>query len=220
MGTLTDSTPKPMLMVAGKTLLEHKFDILPREVEEILIIVGYQAETMTARYGSTYKGMPIRYVKQTELNGSMGALALAAPYLTERFVVMMGDDIYSQDDLVRTIAAGEWAMLVEETERMAAGGCVVVDESGKVTDIIEGDHSGKRGIMNTNMFALDTRVFGYPMVPKAVGSDEYGLPQTVLAASRTSGITLHAVRASNWIQITAPEDLIESEARLAIEDRR
>ena len=34
MGVLTDSIPKPLLVVAGKTLLEHKFDILPDEVDE------------------------------------------------------------------------------------------------------------------------------------------------------------------------------------------
>ncbi len=219
MGTLTDSVPKPMLKVGGKTLLEHKFDILPKETHEIVLIVGYLAEVIRNTYGAAYKGIPIRYIEQIELDGSMGALVLAAPYLVERFVVMMGDDMYSYEDFIRTIAVEEWGMLVEETEHMASGGKVIVGDTGEVTDIEEGDHTGTPGVMNTNMFVLDSRVFGYPMVPKAAGSSEYGLPQTVLAASKASGIRLSAVAAHNWIQITSPEDIVRAEATLrTIED--
>lgn len=81
-----------------------------------------------------------------------------------------------------------------------------MNENGHITAIEEGNHEGK-GLMNTNMFALDSRIFDYPMVSKAEGSDEYGLPQTVLNASKAAGIPLHAVPAAFWIQVTAPEDL-------------
>ncbi len=207
MNSLTENVPKPMLMVAGKTLLEHKFDILPADTTEIILIIGYQGEIIRAAYGAEYHGIPIRYVEQQELNGTMGALTLAQPHLTDRFFVMMGDDIYSRRDVDEMLQVPGWAMLVEKTESMAAGGRIVTDETGEVTAIEEGDHTGKPGLMNTNMFVLDARVFEYPMVPKAVGSSEYGLPQTVLAASKASGIPLQAIYATQWIQITAPEDL-------------
>lgn len=94
---------------------------------------------------------------------------------------------------------------------MRSGGNVISDESGKVIGIEEGDHSGKPGSISTNLFVLDTRLFNFPLVPKSIGSDEYGLPQTVLAASQSSGIHFEAVAATFWVQITAPEDIREAE---------
>ena len=41
MGDLSLETPKPMLKVLGKTLLEHKLDSLPDVIDEVVITVGY-----------------------------------------------------------------------------------------------------------------------------------------------------------------------------------
>jgi bifunctional UDP-N-acetylglucosamine pyrophosphorylase/glucosamine-1-phosphate N-acetyltransferase len=216
MGALTDSVPKPMLAVAGKTLLEHKFDILGPDLHEILIVIGYQGDVIRNAYGTSYRGMPIRYIAQETLDGTMGALALARPYLTERFIVMMGDDIYSSGDLARMLVVPEWGMLLKHMEHMPSGGRIVTDAKEEVKDIEEGDHRGEPGLFNTNMFVLDPRVFEHPMVPKSAGSHEYGLPQTVLAASKASGIPLLSVLTTEWIQITAPEDI--ASAQTLIED--
>jgi len=62
-----------------------------------------------------------------------------------------------------------------------------------------------------NAYLLDMRAFHASPVPKAPGSGEYGLPQTVLAAAKQFNIPLHAVEAEFWIQITAPEDLAKAE---------
>ncbi len=215
MKELTDSVPKPMLTVLGKTLIEHKLDALPESVDEVIFIIGYQGDTIRAKFGDSFGGRTIRYVEQEKLDGTMGALALARPYLTERFVVMMGDDIYAKEDIETSLATPDWSVLVQETERMASGGKMVMNDVGHIVAIEEGDHTGTSGLMNTNMLVLDPRVFEYPMVPKAAGSDEYGLPQTVLAASKASGIPLHAVPATFWIQVTAPEDLAKAEQILS-----
>jgi NDP-sugar pyrophosphorylase family protein len=211
MKDLTESLPKPMLQVHGRTLLEHKFDLLIGSVEEIILIVGYQASVIMDTYGELYKGMRIRYILQEELNGTMGALALAQAHLTDEFVVMMGDDIYCKADLTALSTCTDWGMVVFETPSMASGGRICVDATGVVTAIEEGDHTGEPGLMNTNMLKLDTRLFSFPLVPKAVGSDEYGLPQTVVTASKQGGIPLACVLSKKWIQVTSPEDIIHAE---------
>lgn len=215
MKELTQSVPKPMLTVNGKTLIEHKLDVLPPEVTEVILIVGYHAEVIRDFFKDSFNGRRITYVVQEKLDGTMGALALAKPHLSGRFVVMMGDDLYARADVEECLKSLGWSVLVEKTETMASGGRMVMDDTGHIVDIEEGDHTGKPGLMNTNMLSLDTRVFDYPMVPKSAGSDEFGLPQTVLAASRASGIALAAVPASFWIQVTAPEDLKRAETALS-----
>ena len=215
MAPLTDDTPKPLLEVAGKSLLQHKLDILPDEVDEAIVIVGYLGSKIHERFGGDYNGKRILYVEQETLDGTMGALARAKDILKDRFLVLMADDIYSREDIMRCLAADSWAILVHETDHMVEGGRIIADADGIITDIEEGDHTGKPGLMNTNMFVLNTRVFDYPMVPKSSGSSEFGLPQTVLAASKASGIPLEAVISAFWIHITDPEDLQKAEEVLA-----
>lgn len=210
MKELTDTVPKPMLLVNGKSLIEHKLDALPAEVTEVILIIGYQGAVIREAFGDTFEGRTMRYVEQEELNGTAGALWQAKDLLTDRFVVMMGDDLYAKEDVRACFASPDWSVLAEELESMRSGGKIVTDDTGAITAIEEGNHEGVPGLMNTNMLVLDPRVFAYPLVPKAPGSDEYGLPQTVLQGSRESGISLRPVPASFWVQITAPEDLDEA----------
>jgi UDP-N-acetylglucosamine diphosphorylase / glucose-1-phosphate thymidylyltransferase / UDP-N-acetylgalactosamine diphosphorylase / glucosamine-1-phosphate N-acetyltransferase / galactosamine-1-phosphate N-acetyltransferase len=214
MGALTDTIPKPMLMVAGKTLIDHKLEALPPEIDEVMFVIGYQGAYIRHHYGDSYAGRRITYIEQKELNGTGGAVWLARPLLSGRFLVLMGDDIYARKDIEHCINTPGWSVLIERTETMAEGGSMIVDEQGIVLGIEEGNHRGKPGIMNTNMFVLDERVFEQPLIPKAVGSSEYGLPQTVVEASRNLHIPLIAVDTTSWIQITVPEDIALAEARL------
>lgn len=215
MGALTETLPKPMLEVAGKTLLEYKFDVLPEDVHEIILIVGYLKEEIIERFGDSYKGKRLIYIEQENIvGGTMDALLQAKGILTEKFLVMMGDDIYSSADIT-AVLAHDWALLVQRVPDTAVGGRVVIDADHNVLDIIEGG-SGE-GAVNTNMFALDSRIFDFPPIPKAPDSTELGLPQTVLAASKASGIPLNVVEATRWIQITNPEDIAKAEKLLSTE---
>lgn len=205
MGKLTEERPKPMLEVNGKTLLEHKFDVLPDDVDEIIIVVGYLANTIKEKFGDNYKGKKVTYVTQENIvGGTADALWQAKDLLHGSFVVMMGDDLYSQED-IQALRAHEWALLVQRVADTGVGGKIIT-ENGNIVDIIEGN-SGGEGAVSTNLFVLDPRIFEYPQVPKSKNSKELGLPQTVLAASKTSGIPFVMVEATQWIQITNPDDL-------------
>lgn len=212
MGDLTKDTPKPMLRVAGKTILEHKFDALPEAVDEIVLIVGYLQEKIRAHFGSEYDGKRITYVEQPELRGTADALWRAKDVLHERFIVLMGDDIYAAEDIEACLAEEGWVMLVTHIASARAGGAISVRDE-RIVDVAEGEHA-EGSMLGTNLYVLDTRVFQYPMIPKAPGSEEFGLPQTVVAASVQSGIPFKSVRATRWIQITTPEDIAEAESLL------
>lgn len=215
MGALTEKKPKPMLEVAGKTLLERKFDVLPESVDEIILVVGYLAESIKNAYGDTYGGKKITYVTQENIvGGTADALWQVRSLLAGKFVVMMGDDLYAREDISACLAY-DWALLVKKVPDTAIGGRVIMDAENHVTDIIEGNSGSGVGMVNTNLLSLDTRIFDFPQVPKATGSSELGLPQTVLAASRAADIPLTVVEATSWIQITSPEDIRAAELLLS-----
>lgn len=210
MGALTDTLPKPLLSVLGKTLLEHKFDALPEEVSEIILVVHYLGDMIRERFGDSYKGRQVHYVEQDALNGTGGSLWRAKDMLEGRFVVMMGDDLYSREDIARVAHSEEWLLLAEE-RALHEKGKITLAPDGTIADIEEGNHGSEIGLAGTNLFGLDTRVFSQELVPKSPGSNEFGLPQTVLAAARSLGIPFRPVETKTWIEITAPEDLLRAE---------
>ncbi len=216
MGLLTEETPKSLLQVDGKSLLEHKLDALPEEVDEVIIVVGYLGGKIQAHVGGSYRDMRILYEEQEILDGTMGSLARAKELLSGRFLVMMGDDLYCREDIESCLAIPDWVLLVQETEHMNQGGLVITDESGGIVEIEEGNHRGKKGLIGTNLFVLDTRIFQYPMVAKSPGATEHGLPQTVLAAAKESGIPLVPVKATFWFQVTDPGDLAKASEALKV----
>ena len=208
MGELTKDIPKPLVMLAGKTLIEHKFDVLPDHIDEIIIVIGHLGHMIKKKYGDVYKNKKIRYVEQKDLNGTMSALRCVEPLLTERFLVMMSDDIYAKDDVERLVAIENgWAVLVEEMGEMRAAGQVEVDAEGTVVAIVEGDHGRAPGLANTNMFVFDMRIFQAHLVHKAPGSKELGLPQTAIAAAQELDVPFRAIMTTRWFQITNPHDI-------------
>lgn len=209
MEELTHAVPKPMLDLGGKPLLEYKFEALPADIDEIVVVVGYLANVIRGYFGGRYNDKRIVYVEQKEMNGTAGALWEAQSVLKNRFLVMMGDDIYTREDIEACIAPGDWwRLLVQQSAEMHRAGDVQLDAEANITGIIEGDRRSEPGLASTNMYLLDTRLFSCALVPKQEGSHEFGLPQTVVQAAKTLGIRFEPVFTDQWIQITSPKDLI------------
>jgi len=212
MGDLTRDVPKPLLEIAGKTLLEHQFDALPRAVDEIIVVVGYLGSQIERRFGGFYDGKKIFYVEQEEdIHGTAGALWSAKDVLRDKFLVMMADDIHSARDVERSLTTREWALLVQKLPQMHDAGEVKLDKMGRIIDIVENAHGKKSGLASTNLFVLDTRIFETKLEPKSLDSQEFGLPQTALTASRKLGISFDAILTEKWIRISDPSDLKEAE---------
>lgn len=211
MEKLTEGTPKGLLEVGGRSLLEYTLEALPESAEEIIFVVGYFGGMIHDKFGAQYFGKKILYVEQDELNGTAGALWEAKGVLKDKFLVINGDDVYDRDDIARMTKLKEWGLLVAKTRE---GGKVELDKHGHIIDVVEGQH-GEIGLSSANVFWIDTRIFSHALVPKAPDSPEYGLPQTMLAAAKKLHIAVKPVETKNWIQISRPEDLEKAEKILA-----
>lgn len=206
----TLETPKPMLLVAGRPILERTMAILPPEVDEVVLVVGYLKEKIAAHFGDRWDGRRIVYVEQTELKGTGHAVHLCRDVLADRFVVLNGDDLYAAED-VSAVALHDLAVLAKETDVSGRFGAFRTDDRGNMIDIIEGADVEPGGLVNAGLYALDRRFFGYPLVP-IKGGAEFGLPQTLVSMAKDHPVAV--VRASFWMPIGIPEDLAKASAVL------
>ena len=189
MRPLTNTTAKPLLKVKGRPLLDYTFDALPSEVDEVIMVIGYLGEQIKAYLGESYRGRRIRYVEQKKLEGTAKALFEAKSLLTQRFLVLMADDIYEKTDIQKCLQE-EQAMLVMKSEGIGPGGKVLLDERGHLKEVVEGKAHPKGALICTNAFVLSSEIFEYEPVKLTDREGEWGLPQTVVAMSKDHAVAV------------------------------
>ncbi len=207
MRPLTLETPKPLLKVAGKTLLEHIIGSLPPEIEELILVVGYKGEQIVDFFGEKFNGLKVKYVWQNEKLGTGHALKLCEPLLGgERFMMLYADDIHGELGL-RNLLKHELALastLAEEPEKF---GVISVAGDGKIIDIEEKPEKPRSNVVSAGAMVLDGRIFEYEPVRHSNG--EFYLTDMVSQMLKKHAI--FAVKASSWLPIGYPEDLKKAE---------
>jgi len=207
---LTYKTPKPLLKINGKCLMEYNIDQLPKEIDELVIVIGYKGDKIRKYFGNNYKGRKVIYVEQNDFLGTGHAVKACQGVLDKRFLVLMGDDIYSREDMKKMLQHN-CAMLVKEVKGKFTGGRIVVDKDGCLEQIVEGQHESKVNYLNTAMYVLTDDYFKYPLV--SINKKEYGLPQTMVQMIKD--VPIKIVKASKWIQITDLNDYNKAKKLLA-----
>jgi NDP-sugar pyrophosphorylase family protein len=211
MKNLTEKMPKPMINIGKMNLIEWKIEALPKEVNEVILVIGYLGEQIKNHFGEKFAGKKIIYIEQTELNGTGGALFLAKDLLKGKFLVMMGDDIYNKEDITEMIKNG-WSILAKKADEKSKGAKIVLNDDNTIKEIIEGAELERGDWNNTGMYLLGKEIFNYPLVPKSPGDKEFGLPQTIALA--TKNIPIRIVPTKRWLQVTCPEDVKKVETIL------
>lgn len=208
MKNLTRDTPKPLLRVGEMTLIEHKLNNLPPPIEEVIVVIGYLGEKIRAALGDEYSGRRIIYVEQRELTGTGPALFICRPLLKDKFLVLMGDDLYRDEDLAELVkyplALLAWELKTDLGDARWAE--LILGKDGSLRDILEKRPAHPGMLVNAGAYCLDKRIFDYPLQPAGSGSSELGLPQTIAFMAR-AGERVAVVKASWWKNITAPSDL-------------
>ncbi|HET7324325.1 MAG TPA: sugar phosphate nucleotidyltransferase, partial [Halococcus sp.] len=95
MRPLTAQLPKPMLPVADRPLCAHTADAaIDAGTDELIFVVGYEADAVREYFGEEYRGIPVKYATQDEQLGTAHAVRAAREHLNGDFAVLYGDDLY------------------------------------------------------------------------------------------------------------------------------
>jgi bifunctional UDP-N-acetylglucosamine pyrophosphorylase/glucosamine-1-phosphate N-acetyltransferase len=207
---LTDNTPKPLVKVAGKTLLDHIVGSLPSSVDELIIVTGYLEEQIRAYCGEEFHGKKVTYVSQVEQKGTGHALWLCKDLLKGRFLFMFADDLHGKDDIARVTSYSR-AMLTYQTDTPEKFGIVVRHPDGTLAEIIEKPQHPPSNLASTGVMVLDDNIFQYD--PYAVETKgEYYLTDVIQEYAKKYPIAV--VEQALWIPIGYSEDIEKAEQQL------
>jgi glucose-1-phosphate thymidylyltransferase len=134
----THITPKPMLKIAGKPVIDYVMEDLERlgNVEQVIYITGHLKEKVEEYARAKYPFDAV-FIEQKVQDGTAGAVALARDYVDQPVFIIFVDTIFDADLSVvnRTDADGIiWVKTVEDYQRF---GVVVTDQDGNMTKIVE-----------------------------------------------------------------------------------
>lgn len=96
---LTENTPKPLLPIKGRPIIEHAILNFKRHgILDIVLSIGYLADKVKAYFGDgSGLGVKISYAVEESPLGTGGALKAAMGEMSETFVAINGDNLADFD---------------------------------------------------------------------------------------------------------------------------
>lgn len=233
LGGLTDDTPKPMMEVAGKPLLQHAIDgYRASGIEDIHIVRGYLAERIA------FEGVSYHLNADWARTGLLASLFAAEPAMEGGFVFSYSDTVWRPSHAARikthleanpthisVVVDVDWLDIYEGRDQhpVDEAECAQVDGSGRVIKVgkivspseAHGEVAGMGGV-GAEAVAAWRALWG-----EMVGSDEgletrFGQKGTLRHAYATDlmaelgrrGVPFTSVDVrGGWREIDTPQDL-------------
>lgn len=206
---LTENTPKPLVEVAGKTLLDRIVEALPSAIDELIIVTGYLEEQIKAHCKEEFHGRKVTYVNQAEQKGTGHALWLCKDLIKGRFLFMFADDLHGRNDIARATSFTR-SMLTLTTDTPERFGIVVRHPDGTLAEIIEKPEHPPSNLASTGVMVLDENIFDFELKTETDG--EFYLTDVI--ADYAQQYPIAVVEQSLWLPIGYPEDIAKAEAEL------
>jgi UDP-N-acetylglucosamine diphosphorylase / glucose-1-phosphate thymidylyltransferase / UDP-N-acetylgalactosamine diphosphorylase / glucosamine-1-phosphate N-acetyltransferase / galactosamine-1-phosphate N-acetyltransferase len=151
MGSVTDETPKPMLLVQGKPMLEHILERLAAAgVENFFVVVGYRHQLIEQYFrhwqssqAPAAGGIKLEFRVQNPVDGTGTATQLAKEFVGNHSFLLTYADILC--DASEYVCCGAVLHAKPETAAVLAvkavddpwQGAAVYEEQGRIRSIIE-----------------------------------------------------------------------------------
>jgi glucose-1-phosphate thymidylyltransferase len=134
----THLTPKPMLKVAGKPVMDYVMDDVARlgNVDQVVYITGHLKDRVED-HARTAFAIPGVFIEQRVQDGTAGAVALARPYVDAPVLIIFVDTIFDADLSVINTTDADGIIWTKEVEDYQRFGVVVTDAAGFMTRIVE-----------------------------------------------------------------------------------
>jgi len=140
---LTYTLPKQLIPIAGRPVLYRTMDLLPPEVDRVVLAAGYKGEEIERYVHAHPHRFPVRVVIEDPraLLGTGGGLKNAASHLSDPFFFLYADTIASAPlgGLVRrqTEARGAGVLALYEVEDTRPYGVARLGPDDRITEFVE-----------------------------------------------------------------------------------
>lgn len=216
LGKLTLKTPKPLIDLAGKPIIERQIQYLKRNgVRKIWVLSGYLGNQIQGYIGNGNKyGLEINHIVEDSPQGTAGALKNLDGLIRKDFLVLSGD-IALDIDLKSLIyfhkkKKSVATIIAHPSDHPFDSDLIEVDANDKVSSIII--RSGKaqpgglvfRNLTCASMFVFSSKIFGY--IKKLEVSD---IEKNLIPRIIKTGRAVYAYRTAEYIKDVGTQERIK-----------
>lgn len=205
LGELTKDTPKPMLSVGGKPMLQHIVEqFRDQGFHNFIFCLNYKREVIVDYFGDGKNfGVMIDYVVEEQRLGTAGALSLIEAKLDKPFFVINGDVLTNMDfNSFMNFHVSNNAlasMCVRQFQQRVPYGVINTDESAQIESIEEKPYMNFN--VNAGIYVLEPALL--ECIPKATFYDMPTLFNRLIdGQQKTCAFELH----DYWLDIGHKED--------------
>ena len=216
---LTLRTPKQMLPVAGRAMIEHVVaHLADHGIDEVVLSLGYRPDAFKASYpDATCAGVRLVYAVEPELLDTAGAIRFAARHagIEERFLVVNGDvlsdldlsDLVTFHDAAHRRGGAEASIQLVGVEDASPYGAVSTDADGRVTAFVEKPPAGEvlGAAINAGYYVLEPEVLDRIPEGRRVNIERETFPAMV-----ADGVLYATAGTAWWIDVGTPERYLQA----------
>jgi histidinol-phosphate/aromatic aminotransferase/cobyric acid decarboxylase-like protein/GTP:adenosylcobinamide-phosphate guanylyltransferase len=235
---ITDEIPKSLVEVNDTPFIINELEALSehKEIEEVIVVVGYKKELIKERVGDKYNGMKITYIENDEWNktNNIYSFWMARRYIKEDFILLEAD-LFFEHRLLNSLFEnrGKNIVLLSKYKPYMSGTVIEINEKSKAIkrlipasdQDINFDHSDKYKTINAYSFTYN--FFKTHLEPnlnlyaKTHKQSYWELILGVLVYLNTPNIYPHVVDDSiKWYEIDDENDLEEANYMFADEKEK
>ncbi|MFC7045283.1 bifunctional sugar-1-phosphate nucleotidylyltransferase/acetyltransferase [Halobacteriaceae archaeon GCM10025711] len=206
MRPLTATLPKPMLPVAGRPLVSHTVDAaVAAGADELVLVVGYGADTVRDYFGTSYAGVPVSYAVQEEQRGTADAVRAAREHIDGPFAVLNGDNLYDAASVEQLFAAAPAVGAFRVSNPWNYG--VLTLDDGRVTGITEKPKDPPTELINAGAYVFPEAASDWLDVPES----ERGEHEITDVLGRViDEYDVEPVELGRWLDVGRPWELLQA----------
>jgi dTDP-glucose pyrophosphorylase len=209
---LTESVPKPMLVVRGKPILESILENLVNEgFRKFYVSVNYRADMIMHHFGDGSSwGIEISYLREGTQLGTAGALSLL-PELPQHSIIVMNGDLLTRANVSSLLEFHEAhrsaaTMAVREYDLQVPYG--VVHTNGERITAVE-EKPIQKFFINAGIYALSPEALAH--IPRDTCFD---MPTLFDRLNASDALTIAFPLREYWLDIGRVEDYVQANMQL------
>jgi bifunctional UDP-N-acetylglucosamine pyrophosphorylase/glucosamine-1-phosphate N-acetyltransferase len=196
-------TPKPLLSLHGKPIVEHWIqNFLSSGIEDIILVITPKDEEV---FKSKLGKYDLTYCFQNQQLGTGHALFCAKDCINDDlFLVAMGDDKIVHD--LKKLMIGKPIICGYEVDDVSSFGCIKM-ENEKFDHIAEKTEKG-RGLANAGLYVMPKDFFKiYDKIPEDEKTGEHFLTHAPKILKDELSHEFEVVKLDFWVGINTPSEL-------------
>jgi len=212
----TWSKPKPLVYVAGDTILGHilrGFQQLPPQDVHYVFIIGYLGEQIRDYMAREHPDLRVTYVEQPEALGQSHALYLAREHLHGPTLVLFADTVLETDFTFLANGPEEGYIWVREVEDPRRFGIAFLDDQGYVTRIVEKPETTEHKLAVVGAYYFPRGEDLAEAVSEQLARDirtrgEYYIADAINLLLEAGRLRLKPIRVTEWMDAGTPDALL------------